>query len=89
MDPDITALCLLGGTAIALLLGTVVLVSRRRTIGNFAALTAYHDFQPREKQRAVEIVVEKKAGKNEKSQESGDAGPTARRGRIMNNNESQ
>lgn len=30
---------------------------------NAAVLTAFHDFQPKDKQQAVEVVIEEKAGK--------------------------
>jgi len=42
--------------------------------GPGAALTALHDFQPVDKQNAMEIVIEQKAGKAWTEQESGDAG---------------
>lgn len=32
---------------------------------NFASLTAFHDFQPRDKQEAIEVVTEQKAGKKQ------------------------
>ncbi len=31
--------------------------------GGFAGLTVFHDWQPKDKQRAIEIVIEQKAGK--------------------------
>jgi hypothetical protein len=40
--------------------------------GAIGFLTAYHDFSPRDKQEAVEIVIEKKAGKKLFAQESGE-----------------
>jgi hypothetical protein len=36
-----------------------------------ASLTVFHDFQPRDKQDAIEIVMEQKAGKKLEEQESG------------------
>jgi hypothetical protein len=36
-----------------------------------ARLTVFHDFQPRDKQGAIEIVMEQKAGKKMEEQESG------------------
>ncbi|MBU2471681.1 MAG: hypothetical protein KKF20_04675, partial [Bacteroidetes bacterium] len=36
-----------------------------------ASLTAFHDFQPKDKQEAIEIVIEQKAGKKWEEQESG------------------
>ena len=37
-----------------------------------ATLTAFHDFQPKDKQEAVEVIVEEKAGKKMEEQESGE-----------------
>ena len=36
-----------------------------------ATLTAFHDFQPKDKQEAIEYVMEEKAGKKMEEQESG------------------
>lgn len=35
-----------------------------------ATLTAFHDFQPKDKQEAIEYVMEEKAGKKMEEQES-------------------
>jgi len=45
--------------------------SRQRR-GAMGFLTAYHDFSPKDKQEAVEIVIEKKAGKKLFAQASGE-----------------
>ncbi len=37
-----------------------------------AALTAFHDLQPADKQRAVEVIIEEKAGMQKESQKSGE-----------------
>ena len=37
-----------------------------------ATLTAFHDFQPKDKQGAVQEIVEHKAGKKLEEQKSGD-----------------
>ncbi len=37
-----------------------------------ATLTAFHDFQPKDKQAAIEIVIEKQAGKKMEEQKSGE-----------------
>ena len=42
--------------------------------GSGASITALHDLQPVDKQRATEIVIEQKAGKRWTAQESGDTG---------------
>ena len=39
--------------------------------GGFASLTAFHDFVPKDKQDAIEIMMEEKAGKKMEEQESG------------------
>jgi hypothetical protein len=36
-----------------------------------ATLTAFHDFQPKDKQEAIEYVMEEKAGKKMEEQDSG------------------
>ena len=38
-----------------------------------ATLTAFHDFQPKDKQEAIEYVMEEKAGKKMEEQENGKA----------------
>ncbi len=37
-----------------------------------AWLTAFHDFQPKDKQNAVEVIMQEKAGKQKESQKSGE-----------------
>ncbi len=60
---------------LALVVGVVLTIARgsinrdRGTGG--AALTALHDLAPADKQRAIEIIVEKKGGKKWMEQESG------------------
>jgi hypothetical protein len=39
--------------------------------GSGAALTAFHDLQPKDKQRAVEMIIQEKAGKQKDIQQSG------------------
>ena len=39
--------------------------------GGIVSLTAFHDFLPKDKQEAIEIVMEQKAGKKLQEQESG------------------
>jgi hypothetical protein len=59
---------------VAVVLFIVALVtgwfSRQRGATGF--LTAYHDFSPRDKQKAVETVMETKAGKKMFAQKSGE-----------------
>jgi len=64
-----------------IILGVVVLfliyatkrkwVSWRGTHG-IATLTAFHDLQPKDKQNAIEYVMEEKSGKKMQEQESGE-----------------
>jgi hypothetical protein len=63
---------------LGLLVAVVVLIIARSSIGGgsgggsgIAAMTAFHDLAPSDKQRAIEIIVEKKAGKKWMEQESG------------------
>ena len=37
-----------------------------------ATLTAFHDFQPKDKQEAIEVTIERKSGKRWESQKSGE-----------------
>jgi hypothetical protein len=37
-----------------------------------ASMTAFHDFQPRDKQDAAEVMIDQKAGKRWEEQKSGD-----------------
>ena len=56
--------------AIVLLLAIITGKLSRRGSG-IATLTAFHDLQPKDKQEAVEIIVEQKAGKKWVEQENG------------------
>lgn len=38
---------------------------------SFAALTAFHDAQPRDRREAIEVVIERKAGKRWSAEDSG------------------
>jgi hypothetical protein len=72
MNSDTLTILALSALAFLLIWGIITMVINRRTIGNFASLTAYHDFQTKDKQEAVEIVMEKKARKKMEDQENGD-----------------
>ena len=72
MTTDVISQIVLISTATLLIAGMVILIARRKGSVNFASLTAYHDFQPKDKQEAVEIVMEKKAGKKMVEEESGE-----------------
>jgi hypothetical protein len=54
----------------------LIIATKKRWISwkggsGIATLTAFHDFQPKDKQHAIEIVMEQKAGKKLEEQESG------------------
>jgi hypothetical protein len=66
----------------ALLLAAIAGGRLRGGRAGMAPLTAWHDFQPLDKQHATEIVVEQKAGKRWTEQESGDAGRTGQADRT-------
>jgi len=53
-----------------LILGVVKLIKEPKGSG-FASLTAFHDFQPKDKQASIEAVIEHKAKKKTEEQESG------------------
>jgi len=69
---DLISILILVGVGLILTVGVVVIVIRPKGRGNFASLTVYHDFQPKDKQEAIEIVMEKKAGKKMEEQGSGE-----------------
>ena len=71
MTSEILILFALGTCAIFLIIAT-----KKRWVSwkgghGIASLTAFHDFQPKDKQTAIEIVMEQKAGKKIEEQESG------------------
>jgi hypothetical protein len=56
--------------------GFLVFATKKRWVSwkggsGMATLTVFHDFQPKDKQDAIEIVMEQKAGKKLEEQESG------------------
>ena len=58
---------------LALLLLLAIASGRMSGKGSTAAsITAFHDMQPRDKQNAVEVIVEQKAGKKLEDQKSGE-----------------
>lgn len=57
--------------AIATLLVIVNGTFSKRGAG-IATLTAFHDFQPKDKQEAVQEIVEQKAGKKMEEQKTGE-----------------
>jgi len=72
MDPTgvIVWVILIG---LALLLVIAIASGRMSGKGSSAAsITAFHDMQPRDKQNAIEIIAEQKAGKKLEEQKSGE-----------------
>jgi len=67
------ALVCLGLLAVAIFL--VIATKRKWIVWNgspIASVTAFHDFQPKDKQEAIEYVMEQKAGKKMQEQENGE-----------------
>jgi hypothetical protein len=57
---------------LALLLLIAIAGGRMSGKGSSAAsITAFHDMQPRDKQNAIEVIAEQKAGKKLEAQKSG------------------
>ena len=50
--------------------------SRGESSGGIASLSAFHDFQPKDKQNAVEMIIEQKAGKKLEEQSTGEGRKT-------------
>jgi len=70
--PDYVSLLIIAGVIVLFLVYATKRhwVSWKGTHG-IATLTAFHDFQPKDKQEAIEYVMEEKAGKKMQEQESG------------------
>lgn len=53
----------------------LIIATKKRWVSwkdsGISMLTAFHDFQPKDKQHAIEIVMEQKSGKKWEEQESG------------------
>ena len=78
MSPDKLTLLILIVIVFLLIYGIFTIIVNRPSIGNFTSLTAYHDFQTKDKQEAVEMVIEKKAGNKFEAQASGKGKPNRR-----------
>ena len=61
-----------GVLTLVLLLYAIVSGSLRGGGTGFAALTAFHDFQTKDKREAVEVVIDQKAGRERFSQSNED-----------------
>ena len=75
MNSDTMTILILIGIAILLVSGIIALAVNRTIIGNFASLSVYHDFQTKDKQDAIEIVIETKASKMMDGDDSGKGMP--------------
>jgi hypothetical protein len=72
VTPDgILLLIVLGVVAIFLVFATIKGWVRWKGGSPIASMTAFHDFQPKDKQEAIEYVMEEKAGKKMEEQENG------------------
>ena len=78
MSPDKLTLLILIVIVFLLIYGIFTMIVNRPSIGNFASLTVYHDLQTKDKQEAVEMVIEKKAGNKFEAQASGKGKPNRR-----------
>ncbi|MEX0737489.1 MAG: hypothetical protein WD182_08615 [Bacteroidota bacterium] len=71
MSYDFWAIVVVLGVIILLLAGIVSMIREPKKGAGAASLTAFHDLQPQDKQKAMEMVMELKAGKKMEEQESG------------------
>jgi Co/Zn/Cd efflux system component len=63
------------GLVVVIVAAFLVFATKKRWVSwkdsGISMLTAFHDFQSKDKQHAIEIVMEQKAGKKLEEQESG------------------
>lgn len=71
MADGIWVFVLFGVLAVFLVFATIKGWIRWKGGSPIASLTAFHDFQTKDKQEAIEYVMEEKAGKKMEEQESG------------------
>jgi hypothetical protein len=71
MDWIVGALVLLSAAALFWMIVTGR-PTRGEGMGGIASLSAFHDFQAKDKQNAVEMIVEQKAGKRLDEQSTGE-----------------
>jgi predicted Holliday junction resolvase-like endonuclease len=74
MSDSTIALLLFIGIIVFLLAGIVYAIRQKNTqcSGSFASMAVFHDMQSKEKQSAVEIIIEKQAQKKWEDEESGE-----------------
>ena len=71
---DLTGV-IIWATLIGLALLLLIAIAGGRMSGkgsSAASITAFHDMQPRDKQNAIEVIAEQKAGKKLEEQKSGE-----------------
>ena len=72
MSYDFWALVVVLGVIALLLAGIVSMIREPKKGAGAASFTAFHDLQPQDKQKAMEMVIELKAGKKMEEQETGE-----------------
>ena len=72
MSYDFWALIVVLGVIALLLAGIVSMIREPKKGAGAASLTAFHDLQPQDKQKAMEMVIELKAVKKMEEQETGE-----------------
>jgi predicted Holliday junction resolvase-like endonuclease len=74
MSNSTIALLLFIGLIVFLLAGIIYAIRQKniQCSGSFASMAAFHDMQSKEKQNAMETVIEMQAGKKWEEQESGE-----------------
>jgi hypothetical protein len=73
MSNSLIVFPIFAGLIVLLLSGIMYAITHKNTqcSGSFASMVVFHDMQTREKQKAVEIIIEQKAEKRWKEQENG------------------
>ncbi len=74
MDNSTLALLIFLALVTALITGIIYAMKSKNTThsGSFASMVAMHDMMPKDKQNAIEIVMEQKEQKKWKEEKSGD-----------------
>jgi hypothetical protein len=75
MSNSTIALLLIIGVIVILLAGIIFAIRDKKSAqrsGSFASIAAFHDMQSKDKQNAIETVIEKQAEKKWEEEESGE-----------------
>ena len=72
MSNDFWAIVIVLAVIVVLLAGIISMIREPKKGAGAASLTAFHDLQPQDKQKAMEMVMELKAGKKMEEQETGE-----------------